>query len=945
MHKEISRLSELYSKGNYRGALAVLNKNLVMKKLWSFRAYDYLTELKTKLQIKLELPLINENPLLFSVITVNYNNLKGLKKTVQSIQNQTNRNNIEFIIVDGGSTDGSVDYLQSIVNDIDIIICGQDEGVYDAMNRGIKLATGHYCNFMNSGDCFHDLFVTENIQKKINGFKTLPSAIYGNTKLENGNVWKAHALEDMWKGMKFSHQSVFIDTLELKSKPYDMSKLIVADFIQLYQMHNKNADFLNAEMIISAVEDVGISGDFIGRTMERWQAVRAIKNASVSQKQIDDYYRGLISTSDNKWTASHTFQTNKAQCDLVANTQERVIFLISMPRSGSTLLQRILEQSDQVNTLGEPWLMLPLLSGYSEELVDTKYGQHLNVMALNDFTENTNNKNVIRDAQQVYADSVYSSVLRESDKRYFLDKTPRYIHIADQLKEIYPNAKFIVLLRNPAAIISSYAHTWFGGSFSKLVEDRYCKYDFEKGFESLSNFAESGFKNMHVLRYEELVSQPEKMLPQLFKYLKMPFNASYINYNQKQNSIKKFKFGDPKTVYSKNSPDAGHAEKWIKDIKDTKGEDGFVNVLNLVPENIITKLGYSKNTILENLGFDLLTSSLNNIVEKFGTNEEKLVKLRAKYNFKHEKTLGVLITSYNNLGTILNAIRSVVEQTKKPDLILIADDLSTDGSVQLIRKFISDNSNLNIKLVAREENIGVSKNRDLAIKDMDVDYISTLDGDDLFYPGKLEAEYLSLENQLDRVAFSDIVIETADNSFRQDTSPFNMQTSQKMLELLSTRSAPVPRDMMFPKIIFEKSGGFDHQLKAYEDWALKMRMVSVSKDFSWVATNCIGTIYDRKTPGLSNLENIDHVVNQVLVLARNIDCFSSNKELLAESLLKLSKLLNSGMKKRFDKHAIDLRHLDFETVLKPNFNEFWADYSLNGKIENSFELLWKFCKS
>ncbi len=165
-----------------------------------------------------------------------------------------------------------------------------------------------------------------------------------------------------------------------------------------------------------------------------------------------------------------------------------------------------------------------------------------------------------------------------------------------------------------------------------------------------------------------------------------------------------------------------------------------------------------------------------------------------------------------------------------------------------------------------------------------------------------------------------------------------------MLELLSTRSAPVPRDMMFPKVLFEKAEGFDHQLKAYEDWAFKMRLVAVSKDFSWVGTSCIGTIYDRKTPGLSNLENIDHVINQVLVLARNIDSFSANKKLLVKALLKLSKLLNSGIKKRFDKHAKELVHLDFETVLKPTFDDFWLNYFQNDKIENSFEKLWKFCK-
>jgi glycosyltransferase involved in cell wall biosynthesis len=945
MHKEISKLSELYRKGNYKEALAAMDKNLKLKKLWSYRAYDYLSELNNKLKSKLNYSTSKSNEYFFTIITVNYNNLQGLKKTAQSVINQTNRDNIQFIVVDGGSTDGSIEYIQSIVKDIDIAVYGKDDGVYDAMNRGIKMASGHYCNFMNSGDCFYDLAVTENIQNKTKGLKSLPSAIYGDTKLENGHIWKAHSLDDMWKGMKFSHQSVFIETKELKSKPYDMSKKIVADYIQLYEMHNKNSDFFNAEMVISDVEDVGISGDFVGRTMERWQAVRGVKNPCVSQKQIDDFYRTFLSASDNPWTASHTFKTNKAQSDLIANTQERIIFLISMPRSGSTLLQRILEQSDQVNTLGEPWLMLPLLSGYSEELVDTKYGQHLNVMAKNDFLENTNNLNIIKDAQQVYADSVYSSILRESDKRYFLDKTPRYIHVAEQLKEIYPNAKFIVLLRNPAAIISSYAHTWFDGSFEKLAEDKYCKYDFEKGFESLSSFSNSGFKNMHVLRYEELVSKPDKTLPALFKYLKMPFQASYINYNQKQNVIKKFKFGDPKTVYSKQAPDVLHSDKWIKDITETNSQENFVNILNLLPNNVFNSLGYSKESILENLGFDLLASSLDKISEKFGSNEKSLIKLRAQFNFKSEKSLGVLITSYNNQSTIINAIRSVVEQTKEPDLIIIADDVSTDDSVKLIAEYISDKTHLNIKLIAREENLGVSKNRDLAINDMNVDYITTLDGDDIFFPGKLEAEYLSLENQLDRVAFSDIIIETTDNVFKQDTSAFHKKTKKEMLELLSTRGAPVPRDMMFPKILFEKSGGFDHQLKAYEDWALKMRMVCSSKDFSWVSTNCIGTIYDRKTPGLSNLANIEHVINQVLVLARNIDNFASNKELLSKALLNLCSLLNSGIKTRFKKYAEELIYSDFEEVLKPNFDVFWVEYYKNEEKDDSFNLLWKFCKS
>lgn len=944
MKNLISDLNLFYSKKKYDEAYSLVNEILKIKKPWTFRTYELILGFKKNLEQKLQIELNNNEEPFLTVVTVNYNNSDGLRKTVNSVLNQKNLSDIEYIIIDGASKDGSTNYLENIANDIDIVISSKDSGVYDAMNRGIQLANGQYIIFMNSGDTFHDFNVVSNIKEQFLKLKNFPSAIYGSTKLENGNIWQPHSLDGLWKGMKFSHQSVLIKTEELKKKPYDSSKMIVSDFIQLYEMYIKNNDFYNSNITISTVEDVGISSDFTGRTIERWQAVRAIKNPNVKLSDIDTFYSNLLSTADNPWTASHTLKPNKAQSNLMANTQERIVFLISMPRSGSTLLQKILEKSDQVNTLGEPWLMLPLLSGYSEDLIDAKYGQHLNILACKDFLENTKNKDIIKEAQQVYADSIYSSILRESSQRYFLDKTPRYIYIVNKLKDIYPNAKFIVLLRNPAAIISSYAHTWFNGSFDKLINDKYCRYDFEKGFESLANFANSDFKNMHLVRYEELVSKPEVILPSLFKYLKMPFQREYINYNSSSKEIKKFRFGDPKTVYSKQSPDKKHTDKWIDEIKNNNSEIEFSKVLDLVQEKTINQLGYSKDAILNKIGLNSLDKKLAIVENKFGTNDLKLNELRNKLKTNnHKKTLGVLITSYNNQDTIINAIESVVNQSKKPDLILIADDSSTDSSLEIIDDYIRKSTGVNIELVTRNENIGVSKNRDLAIRSMAVDYITTLDGDDVFYPGKLESEYLLISSNSNAVAFSDIVVETQKNIFKQDTSPFNNKTREEMVHLLCTRKAPVPRDMMFPKSLFELVGGFDHQLKAYEDWALKMRMVSTSQDFSWMSTGCIGTIYDRKSPGLSNLSNVEHVISQLLVVARNIEIFSSNRKLLSETLFNLSNQLNDKTKERFVSFALKTTELDFNRELIPKFSNFYRENIKENSIDEKFKSLWILC--
>lgn len=89
-----------------------------------------------------------------SIITINYNNLAGLQKTVESVVNQTWKE-FEYIVIDGGSTDGSAAYIESHNLDIDYCVSEPDSGIYNAMNKGIAKATGEYLLFLNSGDHFY----------------------------------------------------------------------------------------------------------------------------------------------------------------------------------------------------------------------------------------------------------------------------------------------------------------------------------------------------------------------------------------------------------------------------------------------------------------------------------------------------------------------------------------------------------------------------------------------------------------------------------------------------------------------------------------------------------------------------------------------------------------------------------------------------------------------
>lgn len=100
-----------------------------------------------------------------TIITVCFNAVDVIEKTILSVVNQTYQN-IEYIIVDGGSTDGTIDIIKKYEDQIDKWISEPDDGIYDAMNKGIRMATGEWLNFMNAGDWFYSDSVVEKVFSK-----------------------------------------------------------------------------------------------------------------------------------------------------------------------------------------------------------------------------------------------------------------------------------------------------------------------------------------------------------------------------------------------------------------------------------------------------------------------------------------------------------------------------------------------------------------------------------------------------------------------------------------------------------------------------------------------------------------------------------------------------------------------------------------------------------
>lgn len=172
----------------------------------------------------------------FSIITVTYNAGAVLEDTIQSVITQTYRN-VEYIIVDGGSKDHTLDIINRYREHIHTLVSEPDKGLYDAMNKGIRLATGDYLCFLNAGDELHEDDTLQLMVHSITGTE-LPDVLYGETAIvdEEGHFLRMRRLsapEDLnWKsfkdGMLVCHQA-FFPRREL-AEPYDLRYRFSADF-------------------------------------------------------------------------------------------------------------------------------------------------------------------------------------------------------------------------------------------------------------------------------------------------------------------------------------------------------------------------------------------------------------------------------------------------------------------------------------------------------------------------------------------------------------------------------------------------------------------------------------------------------------------------------------------------------------------------------------------
>lgn len=196
---------------------------------------------------------------LISIITVSYNAKESITNTILSVISQDYKQ-FEYIIIDGGSTDGTLDTIELYLPYFSYFISEPDKGIYDAMNKGVAVAKGEWVIFMNAGDCFVDNEVLSTIF--LSNVNKKADIIYGNTIakypwgkcLIKGNFFSKHDIN-----LPFCHQSTFVRTSLMRSIPFDLSYRIAADYNFFYTLYKLGKSFKYIDISIALYDAIGFS--------------------------------------------------------------------------------------------------------------------------------------------------------------------------------------------------------------------------------------------------------------------------------------------------------------------------------------------------------------------------------------------------------------------------------------------------------------------------------------------------------------------------------------------------------------------------------------------------------------------------------------------------------------------------------------------------------------
>ena len=290
----------------------------------------------------------------------------------------------------------------------------------------------------------------------------------------------------------------------------------------------------------------------------------------------------------------------------------RQCFIISQPRAGSTLLQRLLATHRQIQTIGEPWLAIPFVYALREKGVSSEYIHVSLAQGFGEFVSKLPGGRTDYFAEVRALLERLQEKISAPGKTYFLDKTPRYHLILDELTHIFPDARFVVLWRNPLAVVASILKTWKEGRFDL----RYYEQDIFRGPLNILSFVEKRTAAICELKYEDLVSQPEQSIRRVTDFLQLPPLASVAL--PENDALKQARLGDKTGIHRFQAVSAAPTEEWKSAFASPIRKFWARRYLRFLGHDALQKMGYSAHELI---------SAMNSAGTSFGQAAEDVQTL------------------------------------------------------------------------------------------------------------------------------------------------------------------------------------------------------------------------------------------------------------------------------------------------------------------------------
>ena len=281
--------------------------------------------------------------------------------------------------------------------------------------------------------------------------------------------------------------------------------------------------------------------------------------------------------------------------------QDRLVFLIGAPRSGTTLLARMLAAHSLVYGRAEPHLITPIAHlGYFGKVQKAPYDPQNVEQAIHEIVgELKRGEDGYLEALRAYCDSLYGQMmeLAPDGKRFFLDKTPAYGLVLPFLARLYPRAKYVVLTRHPLAVLSSYAESFFDGDYKVAIDHNPI---LQRYVPALAQFVRERPVPLVWVKYEELVREPEAHFRRVCEHIGIPFEERAIRYGESGEEFKGL--GDPTGVQRHTRPVTSSVKKWAAEIATDPATLALVSgVLDALDPADLETLGYPREKIVADL--------------------------------------------------------------------------------------------------------------------------------------------------------------------------------------------------------------------------------------------------------------------------------------------------------------------------------------------------------